>query len=45
MERLVLENGKALAVVSREEMERLWDTVKGDEPKAAASTLEAGKAR
>jgi MazG family protein len=44
MERLASETGKALADVSREEMERLWDRVKGDEPKGAATT-EAGKGR
>lgn len=45
MERLAWETGKALADVSREEMERLWDTVKGGAPKTAVPTTEAGKAR
>lgn len=44
MEQLASESGKMLADVPREEIERLWDAVKGGEPQAVASTTEAGKA-
>ena len=44
MEQVALETGRALADVPREEMERLWDTVKSGDAAAAAKTIKAGKA-